>query len=190
MSRTSKVTVVIPTYNRAELLKTTIDSVRNQTIRNFKVLVIDDCSTDHTKNVVKAYQKTDGRIAYFRMPCNMGICNVLNQALEIVDTTYMVQVDSDDWLQKDALRILISAMQKQPPTTALAYGNYKIWYEPNRWKLYKNRSFISAQKYQVLLRRVLYCPRFYRTSCLRQVGGWRVNDKYGGRFLEESSNHV
>ncbi len=186
MSRTkSKVTVVIPTYNRAEILKTTIDSVRNQTIKNFQILVIDDGSTDHTKKVVKAYQKKDKRIVYFSMPNNMGICHVLNQALELVDTKYMVQVDSDDWLQKNALKILISAMQKQPPTTALAYGNYKVWRGPDQGKLYKNRSFTSAQKYEVLLRRVLYCPRFYRTSCLRQVGGWKVNDKYGSRYLED-----
>lgn len=150
MSKDCKVTAIIPSYNRANLLRIAIDSVRSQTVTNFKILIIDDGSTDETRSVVKGYAKADKRIDYFTMPQNKGVCHVLNKALELVDTKYMVQLDSDDWLQKDALESLLIAMEKQPSSIALAYGNHKSWFGPKRIKLHKNRSFTSSQKYELL----------------------------------------
>lgn len=186
MSHACKVIAVIPTYNRAALLETAINSVRNQTITNFKILVIDDGSTDNTQEIVNSYIEADRRISYYRMPQNMGICRVLNKALELVDTKYMIQVDSDDWLQPEAIETLLLAMENQPSTTALAYGNFKIWHKPNQGTLYKNRSFTSSQKYELICQQgVPTCPRFYRTACLHKIGGWKINDKYNGRFMED-----
>ena len=51
----SKISVIIPTFNRAQFLKKSIDSVINQTYKNFEIIIIDDGSTDGTKNIINSY---------------------------------------------------------------------------------------------------------------------------------------
>ena len=63
-------TVVIPTYNRADLLPLSIQSVLNQTFQDFEVVVVDNCSTDNTSQVMKQYTN-DSRVRYFRNEQNM-----------------------------------------------------------------------------------------------------------------------
>lgn len=178
------VTVVIMTYNRAHLIKKAINSVLNQTLKNWKVLIIDDGSTDDTMKTVEPFLKKDNRIDYYRLAKNLGICRVLNIALKIVDTKYMVQLDSDDWLENNALETLLLAMENADENVALAYSNHKKWKSQDHFKLVKQRSFSKEQKYEFLCHSTVY-PRFYRTDCLRKVGGWEIDDQYDGRYMED-----
>ncbi len=91
-----KVSVIIPTYNRANLLPRAIKSVLNQTYPNFEIIIVDDGSTDNTKNVVTEFQKKDNRIKYFYQthfggppkPLNLGIHNAIGE--------YVTFLGSDD----------------------------------------------------------------------------------------------
>mgnify|MGYP005839339833 CR=1 FL=1 len=180
-----KVTVVIMTYNREKFIQRAINSVVNQILKNWKLLIMDDCSTDNTKDIIEPFLKQDNRITYYRLPKNVGICRVLNQALKLVDTKYMVQLDSDDWLEEIALEKLLNAMEKEKDDVALAYGNHKVWKSEEKGKIKKQRSFTTEEKYELLCHPEVYYPRFYRTQCLRDVGGWNENDKYNGRYMED-----
>lgn len=178
------ITVVTMTYNRASLIPKAIKSVLTQTLKNWKMLIIDDGSTDDTIKTVEPFLKKDNRIYYYRLAKNIGICHALNKALTIVDTKYMVQLDSDDWLENNALEKLLSAMEKANEQVALAYSNHKTWKQNNKCKYVKQRSFSKEQKYEFLCHPTVY-PRFYRTDCLRKVGGWDTYDKYEGRYMED-----
>ena len=186
LGNTSKpfVTVVTLTYNRASLISKAIKSVLSQTLKDWKMLIIDDGSTDHTMKTVEHFLKNDSRIYYYRIPKNIGLCHALNTALKMVDTKYMVQLDSDDWLEHTALEKLLSSMEKASEHVALAYSNHKVWKTIEKFKPVKQRSFTREQKYEFLCHPTVY-PRFYRTDCLREVGGWDVHDKYEGRFMED-----
>lgn len=172
------------TYNRAHLITKAIDSVLNQTLTNWKLLIIDDCSTDDTMKTVEPYVKKDHRITYFRLEKNVGICRVLNTALKMVETKYMVQLDSDDWLESVALEKLLYGMENSSKNVALAYGDHKVWKTKEKYKIVTQRSFSTKQKYEFLCHPTVY-PRFYRTACLQKVGGWEINDKYEGRYMED-----
>nr|WP_279326007.1 glycosyltransferase family 2 protein [Bacillus sp. FJAT-47783] len=181
----SQITIVIPTYNRAHLLTNALESVFNQSLQNWKLLIIDDASTDDTESMIQSYMNKDNRVHYYKMEQNKGVCHVLNKALDLVDTEYMVQLDSDDWLEKDALEELLKNMEREPKTTALAYGNHKACRERGNGILIKQRSFRTPDKYDLICYTHMFYPRFYRTSCLRDVGGWETCDKYGGRYMED-----
>lgn len=180
-----KVTVMIPTYNRADVISRAIESVMKQSLHNWKALIIDDGSTDHTEAVIQPYLQKDGRVSYYRMPENKGICHVLNHAMNLVDTEYMCQLDSDDWLEEKALEMLLQKMEAESKTTALAYGNYQSWWSDGRIHLQKLREFRSADKYELIIYSPMMYPRFYRMACLQEVGGWETNDKYNGRYMED-----
>ena len=75
-----KIDVIIPTYNRADYLKMAIDSVLDQTYKNFNLYVLDNCSTDHTSKLLKTYSAN--QLTYIKNEENIGFIGNLNKALE------------------------------------------------------------------------------------------------------------
>lgn len=90
------ISVIIPTYNRATLLPEAIQSVLTQTYRDFELLIIDDGSTDNTRQVIETFQ--DERIRYIYRT-NGGISAALNTGIRAAQGQFMARLDSDDyWL--------------------------------------------------------------------------------------------
>jgi len=92
-----KVSVIIPTYNRAKLLPRAVNSVLNQTFKDFELIIVDDASTDNTEEVVRRYK--DHRIKYIRHKTNKGISISTNEGINKSKGQYIAFQDSDDeWL--------------------------------------------------------------------------------------------
>lgn len=87
-------TVVIPTYNRADVLQRAMDSVLDQTVRDFELVVVDDGSTDDTQTVVESYD--DDRVRYVAHETNRGANVARNTGIEVAEGTYVAFLDSDD----------------------------------------------------------------------------------------------
>ncbi|MDQ0339003.1 glycosyltransferase involved in cell wall biosynthesis [Caldalkalibacillus uzonensis] len=180
-------TVVIPVYNREKMIRKAIKSVIRQTYPYWKLLIIDDASTDRTIQRIRPFQN-DKRIQVISLKENVGLAKVLNIALEQVDTPYFVQLDSDDWLEPCTLEELAKAIKKADPQTALFYGNCKFRRKKNgKWKVTKyirHRSF--TDKYD-FLQYLTYSPvpRCFRTEALRETGGWETDDPYEGRIMSD-----
>ena len=91
------VSVIIPTYNRAELLKRAIQSVLHQTYQDFDIVVIDDASTDDIRGMVESFN--DDRIHYIRHGSNRGPSASRNTGIRATKAKYIAFIDSDDeWL--------------------------------------------------------------------------------------------
>ena len=91
------VTVIIPSYNREKTIKRAVDSVLNQTYKDIEVIVVDDCSTDNTLDVVKSIK--DSRLKVFKLNENSGACVARNFGIEKAKGEYIAFQDSDDeWL--------------------------------------------------------------------------------------------
>lgn len=180
-------TIVIPTYNRAKFIHRAIRSVLRQSYPNWNILIIDDASTDKTEQVVQQYLYHPN-IHYHRLTKNVGISKVLNEAMNLVATKYMVQLDSDDWLPRRALQRLAKGITRNKERSALYYGNMATWqYKKGRYLLkskVKHRQFKS--KYEFLrYTGFIMAPRCYKVNALKKVGGWDTSDKFGGRYMED-----
>jgi glycosyltransferase involved in cell wall biosynthesis len=91
------VSVIIPSYNREHLIIKAINSILNQTYKDFEILVIDDASTDNTKQVIEDLRKEN--IRYFRLEKNGGQCIARNYGVKMAKGQYIAFLDSDDeWL--------------------------------------------------------------------------------------------
>ncbi|HWP93500.1 MAG TPA: glycosyltransferase [Thermodesulfobacteriota bacterium] len=92
-----KVSVVIPTYNRAELLGSAINSVLSQTFQDFEIVVVDDASRDNTAEVIRGFN--DKRIKHVRHETNKGEAGARNTGVINSDGSYVAFLDDDDeWL--------------------------------------------------------------------------------------------
>ena len=92
----SKVSVIIPTYNRAYLISRAINSVLNQTYQDFEIIIVDDGSTDNTEEVIKEFQEKDERIKYIRHKNNKGEAAARNTGIKAAKNEYISFQDSDD----------------------------------------------------------------------------------------------
>lgn len=114
-----KVSVIIPTYNREATIGTSIQSVLNQTWQNFEIIVVDDGSTDNTRQVVEAF--ADERIRYICMEKNGGASRARNEGIRRAGCEFIAFLDSDDeWMPKK-LEKQMKVMLNAPETTGLVY---------------------------------------------------------------------
>jgi len=115
------VTIVTPTYNQADFLAETIDSVLAQDYPNIEYIVIDDGSTDHTREILKQY---DGRIHWERQ-ANMGQAATLNKGWELGSGEIIGYLSSDDLLKPHAVTESVFFMLKNPEII-LSYPDFDL----------------------------------------------------------------
>jgi len=93
------------TYNRAHFITQAIDSVLSQTFTDWELIILDDCSTDNTKEIIQKYL-TDPRIKYIENEINLGITKNRNKALSLSHGEYIAVLDSDDyWTNNNKLSL-------------------------------------------------------------------------------------
>ncbi|MED4787512.1 glycosyltransferase family 2 protein [Bacillus atrophaeus] len=95
-----KVSVIIPVYNGEKYLRECLDSALNQTLKNIEVLVVDDGSTDSTRNILRYYEAIDERLKPIYQ-ANQGPATARNNALKQAKGEYVVFLDSDDWVEPE-----------------------------------------------------------------------------------------
>jgi glycosyltransferase involved in cell wall biosynthesis len=118
------VSVVIPTYNRAELLGRSIRSVLNQSYTDFEIIVVDDASSDDTANVVSEF--VDQRITYVPLNKNIGAGGARNVGIRRSGGKFLAFQDSDDeWLPEKLARQM-SIFEQGPSDLGVVYSD-KIW---------------------------------------------------------------
>jgi glycosyltransferase involved in cell wall biosynthesis len=102
------ISVIMPVHNTAKYLNEAIDSVLNQTFTDFEFIIIDDGSTDGSKDIIKSYN--DERIILIENESNKGIVFCLNHALSIANGQFIARMDSDDISNPNRLQIQYSFM--------------------------------------------------------------------------------
>jgi glycosyltransferase involved in cell wall biosynthesis len=107
--------IVVPTFNRAYILKQCIDSVKDQIFEDWELLIVDDGSSDETENLVMMEQALDSRIRFFQREMNSikGPSTCRNIGIENVKGKYIAFLDSDDFWRKDRLENINHFIQKR-----------------------------------------------------------------------------
>jgi glycosyltransferase involved in cell wall biosynthesis len=109
----SLVSVVVASYNHAEYLEQRIKSLINQTYQNIEILVIDDCSTDNSINVLQKY-KSHPRVKLIINKENKGWVKVSNQGIDIASGEFVILANCDDDCDATMLQRLVDSLQKYP----------------------------------------------------------------------------
>ena len=108
MNNLKKLTVFTPAYNRAYCLHHCYESLKRQTCNDFVWLVIDDGSSDNTKELVDSWKAENVIEIRYHWQENQGMHGAHNTAYELIDTELNVCIDSDDYMPDDAVEKIIS----------------------------------------------------------------------------------
>lgn len=93
------ISIITPTYNCERFIGETIESVLKQSYKNWEMIIVDDCSTDNTYDVVKKYADNDSRIKYYLLEENSGAAVARTKAMQLATGDYIAFLDSDDlWI--------------------------------------------------------------------------------------------
>jgi glycosyltransferase involved in cell wall biosynthesis len=117
-----KISVIIPTHNRAHFLRQSVDSVLSQTYENFEIIIIDNNSTDNTTDLLKNYN--DRRIKYVKNSENNGCAGGRNQGIEMARGDYITFLDSDDELFSTKFEKQLMKLHTLPNKFGLIYCGF------------------------------------------------------------------
>ncbi|MDO6390233.1 glycosyltransferase family 2 protein [Pontibacter sp. BT731] len=115
MNSNSKVSIVIPLYNREKLIIETIQSVQNQSYENFECIIIDDGSNDNSFAVVRDHLRDDARFIVLNRKSELkGACVCRNEGVDLATGDYIMFLDSDDLLGNKCLEGRINLINEHP----------------------------------------------------------------------------
>src|SRR3989338_4904135 len=194
------VSVVIPTYHRAHLIRKAIQSILNQTYQDLEIIVVDDCSGDNTEEVVKSLN--DERIRYIRHEKNKGAPAARNTGIKAAKGEYIAFQDSyDEWLPQK-LEKQMKVFENEPQKVGVVYTGFfrieksKKEYIPYSWVIQKEGdihkellkgSFITTPS--IVTRKICFENAGMFDERLPRLQDWelviRFSKYYDFKFIDE-----
>ncbi|WP_415902812.1 glycosyltransferase family 2 protein [Neptuniibacter sp. QD29_5] len=117
------VSIITPVYNSSDFILDSIKSVVNQTVEDWELILVDDCSSDSTAQIIKNYALTDSRVKFFQLEKNSGAAVARNFAINEARGRYIAFLDSDDLWHEEKLSKQLSFMQDNQ--VAFTYSSYQ-----------------------------------------------------------------
>lgn len=145
------VSIITPVYNCEKFIEETINSVLNQTYTNWEHLIVDDCSTDNSWQIILKYSQKDKRIRPFRLDKNSGAGIARNYAIKNAQGKYIAFLDSDDiWIPVRLEKHIYFMMMTDVSFSHSSYG-----YLNDDGKILPRKFFVSSQPvdYKSLLKK-------------------------------------
>lgn len=112
MKEDFKVSVIIPVYNSEKYIEKCLDSVLNQTYKNFEIIVINDGSKDNSKEILEKYAKNYPNIIRHIEQENKGVAKTRNYGIQIAEGKYIAFIDNDDYIDNNYLETFVNAAKK------------------------------------------------------------------------------
>jgi len=166
------VSVIIPTYNRAEFLPTAIKSALNQTFKDIQIIVSDDRSTDHTREVVESFN--DDRIRYVRNEGKKGPSATRNTAISASKGEYIAFLDDDDEWVPDKLQKQVELLDHSQPNICGVYSN-RLFIDRESGKILSDNPETEQLQgnllYQLMIKSPIHTSSVVvRKRCLEEIG--------------------
>lgn len=198
------VSIIMPTYNRSDIILHSVKSVLRQTYDNFELIIVDDGSTDQTKEIVSDIG--DKRIRYLKTEANQGACHARNQGLAIAGGEYIAFLDSDNVWDKSYLERRMDVLGKSSKNVGGVFGYTKIIknhkmictvpLEEIGERILNSRSNTSMLRYILLDNIIDTNTIVLRQECVEKVSGFdeslkRLQDwEYFFRILYQSGYKI
>lgn len=166
------ISVIMSTYNEEKYIETSLKSLLNQTFKDFEIIIVDDASTDHTRQLIQGLQ--DKRIHLISNEENQGLTKNLNKALQYVTGKYIARMDGDDIAFPKRFEKQYQYMEKHPDTMLVSCYTKSFGDSDLVFALPDNSEVL---KVRMLVRPVYAHPGFMMRRELIE-SGYRYNEEY------------
>ncbi|MCX7875603.1 MAG: glycosyltransferase [Melioribacteraceae bacterium] len=174
------VSVVVPSYNQAEWLPKTLDSIIEQTYPLWEAIVVDDGSTDNTWEVIQQYSQKDNRIKGFHKE-NEGISSALNYGIDKANGNYFCWLSSDDLFNPQKLELQIKTYKNLDESYGLVFGAFDlIDANDNVKELESKKPFYDGLEFPQQLKYDMVdgCTVMIPLTIMRELGGFNTQYKH------------
>ncbi|MBU0625181.1 glycosyltransferase family 2 protein [Patescibacteria group bacterium] len=174
------VTVVIPVYNRPIFIRRAIDSVIAQTYKNWELIIVDDCSTDNTVEVIRSYLNKNERISLICLEKNRGVSNARNIGIEKASGEYIAFLDSDDEWFPDKLTKQVRLFQQDKTEQVGFVGCNRIILVTKTGQEHRSRLILQDNTLRMFLSRCFVVPSgvVVKKKVFTKVGLFDINLDY------------
>lgn len=107
----AKISVIIPVYNTGKYISKCLDSVLNQTFKDFEIICINDASEDDSLSIIQKYAKSNEQIKYKNFEEHKGVSAARNCGIDMSSGEYIFFLDSDDWIENESLEVLLKTIE-------------------------------------------------------------------------------
>ena len=169
-----RISCLMPVYNCERYVGEAINSVLSQTLQDFELIVVDDGSTDGTREVIDAYQKRDSRIVVFPQP-NGGIVSALNAGLRECKGDYVARMDGDDICLPNRFALQARYLDQNPHCVCVGGSYIAIDEKGVKYDIfrYSRNRFTSFDVFPVRVALTCHPLAMLRKETLEVLGGYR-----------------
>jgi len=161
------VTVYIANHNYGRFVQQAIESVLNQTLRDFELIIIDDGSTDNSREIIERYSERKNVIIVMQQ--NRGLSVTNNIALRMARGRYIVRLDADDYLDENALRVLTEVLERNPDVGMVFPDYFVVDEEGTILEIVRRHDF---DKVTLMDQPAHGACTLVRRKCLLELGGY------------------
>jgi glycosyltransferase involved in cell wall biosynthesis len=179
-----KLSVTISSYNYARYIGQTIESILSQSFKDFELIIVDDCSTDNSVEVIQKYVTQDNRVCLVTHDKNAGYIATSSEANNLARGIYLVHIDSDDWIvDSNAFEKQVSFMD-QHPDLAFVYSPLAHYDDDGNCYMVRHAAETDAvnpgevEIFKVFERLVPHSGTMYRASAYQASGGYDPSYDY------------
>ncbi len=186
----AKLAVLMPNYNNEPYLKACLESLINQTFSDFVVVIVDDCSTDKSVEIINGFKDT--RIQLYRKEEQTGIVDALNLGLSKITSPYFIRMDGDDISAPDRFEKLLDFMDSNPEF-AICGSSIQTFGSRNELQNYEQNPLMNKANL-IFNHSVGHASCLFRTSLFKthQIiyldGFWRLEDYFLFYRLKDLGN--
>lgn len=172
------ISVLMPCFNGARWLAESIESVLNQTLTAFELIIVDGGSSDGSINIIKAYIEKDSRIILFERP-GLGLSASLNLGIQAARGEWIARLDADDLSEPERFELQLEASIQNPKLVFLGTGLTEIdeFGSTGKSFCYPGQSAKLLNNLVCFKRFPPHSSAFYRTSTVKKAGGYRTEIK-------------
>ena len=171
------VSIVMPTYNRANMIGMAINSILKQSYKDWELLIIDNESSDNTREVVVRFSESDKRIKYYFVKKNpqIGIADYLNYGIEVSSGKYIARLDDDDeWYDTNKLAKQVKFLEEN--LDYVIVGGGAIMIDGNRkeiFKFFKRETDIEIRNHALYANPFVHNTVLFRKDAALKIGGYK-----------------
>jgi len=162
-----KVSILMPAYNAGKYISQAVESVLNQTYQDFELIIVDDGSTDNTKNILPAINP---KIRYFPIP-HSGIVTALNIGLDLAMGDYIARHDADDWSHPERFARQVEFLDSSPHCGVFGTGMLLVDYRGFPTEVL---TYPAEPTYNDLMKKccVAHPTAMMRSEVYKEIGGY------------------